>query len=125
LEIKDLENYENDFKSNNNKNNWNNKSYTMRHKEEINRKKSLLSLYSNSNNGNFENYQFSYSERYNNNDNTNNEMSHKDDMSNCLNSNEDPNYNVFNELQNLKVRTQGILEFYAKKFNTLKSNGTI
>ena len=120
-----MENYENDFKSNNNKNNWNNKSYTMRHKEEINRKKSLLSLYSNSNNGNFENYQFSYSERYNNNDNTNNEMSHKDDMSNCLNSNEDPNYNVFNELQNLKVRTQGILEFYAKKFNTLKSNGTI
>lgn len=136
LEIKDLENYENDFKTSNN---WNNKSYTMRHKEEINRKKSLLSLYSNSNVGNLD-HQFSYSEKFNN-DNYDNtyDLSNKDykeDMSNCnyaISHNEENNknegninnLNVMEKLNNLKMRTQGILEMYSKRFNnftTLKSN---
>lgn len=124
LEMKDLENYENDYKNSN----WKkNKSYSVRNKEDANRKKTKLSLYSNSNNGNFENVQFSYSEKYY--DNTNNETSQKSQKDEINWNNEDDNRtqfsttgNILEKLQNLKNRTQGILEVYAKKINSMNGN---
>lgn len=149
LEIKDLENYDNI-----NENHFTTKSPTsptMKNKEKLNSKKTLIHLYSSINNkvkstranSNFEANQFSYSDKlndYTNNINIDNENSN----SNCNNNEENdivnvnisprsnynkeiPKDNLFDKLQYLKIRTKGILDMYAMRFNKLKmkSNGTI
>ena len=122
LEIKDLESYENDFI---NLNKINKRSFTAKHKEDILRKKSLISLYSNSQVGNSaENNQFSYNEKISNNEPSQNQ---KEDLSNnfCVNEENEENFNLGEKLNLLKNRTLNVLDVYVKKLRMMKNNGTI